>query len=130
MTCSPDNKKQTARAPAQAFTKSQRVLSSLRFGEILRRGTCVADGVLVLCALPTQPDHPPRLGVTIPKKTGSAVIRNRWKRLIRESFRTQQDQFPAGFDFIVRPKKGAEPSWQEIQRSIPRLARRATQRRR
>ncbi len=110
------------------FCKSQRILNSRQFGQILRRGTCVADGILVLAASATQRDQPPRLGVTIPKKTGSAVVRNHWKRLIRESFRTQQHALPQGFDFIVRPKKGAQPNWREIQRSIPRLAQRAVRR--
>ena len=112
--------------PARTFCKSQRILGSTQFGQVLRRGTCVADGVLVLCALASQRDQPPRLGVTIPKKVGSAVVRNHWKRLIRESFRTQQHELPEGYDFVVRPKKGAQPSWDEIRTSIPRLARRAT----
>ena len=111
---------------AKPFHKSQRVLRSIRFGEVLRRGNCVADGVLVLCALVSDGDRSPRLGVTIPKKAGSAVVRNRWKRLIRESFRTQQHELPRGYDFVVRPKKGAQPDWKEIQNSIPKLARRAT----
>ncbi len=92
----------------------------------MRRGTYAADGVLVLCAMASETDQPARLGVTIPKKTGPAVVRNRWKRLIRESFRTQQHELPAGYDFVVRPKKGAQANWDEIQASIPRLARRAT----
>ena len=111
---------------ARPFRKCQRVLRSIRFGQVLRRGTCVADGVLVLCALVSESDQTPRLGVTIPKKTGSAVVRNHWKRLIRESFRTQQHELPSGYDFVVRPKKGAQPNWQEIRKSIPALARRAT----
>ena len=112
---------------ARTFRKSQRVLRSIQFGHVLRRGNCVADGVLVLCALASESGQPPRLGVTIPKKTGSAVLRNRWKRLIRESFRIQQHELPDGYDFVVRPKKGAQANWQEILESIPRLARRATQ---
>ena len=113
------------------FPKVQRVLRSGDFTRVLRKGTCVADGTLVLYALPaeelaTRPNtDASRLGVTIPKKTGNAVVRNRWKRLIRESFRTQLDQVPTGFDFIVRPKKGAEPVWAEIQKSIPRLTQKA-----
>lgn len=101
------------------------------FTRTLRQGSCAADGTLVLFALPTpgagiKPDVGiARLGVTIPKKMGSAVVRNRWKRLIRESFRTQQDQIPSGYDYVVRPKKGAQPDWIEIRSSIPRLAQKA-----
>jgi ribonuclease P protein component len=110
------------------FGKSQRVVSSRQFAEILGAGTYVADDVLVLAARVSNHAGPSRLGVTIPKKAGPAVLRNRWKRLIRESFRTQQHHLPHGFDFVVRPKKDAIPSWRAIERSIPRLARRAAQR--
>lgn len=104
------------------FGKHQRVAKPATFTLALKRGSCAADGVLVLFAIRTQSDHPARLGVTIPKKTGNAVVRNRWKRLIRESFRLQQHQLPAGHDFVVRPKKDAKPTWPEIKKSIPKLA--------
>jgi ribonuclease P protein component len=112
-----------------SFGKSRRVVSSRQFAKILRSGTFFADDVLVLCARVSESvSGPSRLGITIPKKAGCAVLRNRWKRLIRESFRTQQHNLPRGFDFVVRPKKDAIPRWQAIERSIPRLARRAAQR--
>ena len=112
------------------FRKLQRVVRSDDFTRALRQGQCAADGTLVLFALAVPEAEVPKLGVTIPKKAGNAVVRNRWKRLIRESFRTQQDQIPAGYHYVVRPKKGAQPDWDEIRKSVPRLANKAVKRKR
>ncbi len=94
----------------------------------LHHGACAADGTLVLFAFKTSPDQAAKLGVTIPKRTGNAVVRNHWKRLIRESFRTQQTEIPTGYDYVVRPKKGADANWSAIQKSIPKLAKKAVAR--
>lgn len=110
------------------FRKHQRVVRRDDMTRALRQGSCAADGILVLFALQTSPDQPAKLGVTIPKKTGNAVMRNRWKRLIRESFRLQQAEFPAGYDFVIRPKKGATPDWISIKKSIPKLISKAVAR--
>lgn len=115
----------------QSFPKQRRLVKGDQFTIVMRRGKCAADGCLVLFALPRQSDDTnssPRLGVTIPKKAGNAVVRNRWKRWIRESFRTQQSKLPAGMDFVVRPKKGAIGSWAAIEKSLPKLARKAAAR--
>lgn len=116
-----------------SFPKSKRVLSGQSFTVVLRKGGCAADDCLVVFAkardVPRESSTPSaRLGVTIPKKTGNAVVRNRWKRWIRESFRTQQDSVPEGYDYVVRPKKGASGSWESIERSFPKLARKAVRR--
>lgn len=116
----------------QTFQKANRIASGQTITQVLRRGGCAADDCLVVFALPNQATgltiqfH--RLGVTIPKKTGNAVNRNRWKRLIREAYRTQKADLPSDFQYVVRPKKGATPSWQKIQRSLPKLARKAAKR--
>lgn len=107
------------------FRKWRRVVRSEDFTRALREGQCAADATLVLYAIAAPDSQSSKLGVTIPKKAGNAVVRNRWKRLIRESFRTQQDQIPGGYHFVIRPKKGAEPNWSEIKKSVPRLAKKA-----
>ena len=105
------------------------------FTTVIRNGSVAADGVLVVFVLEATDsrggsDAKPRLGVTIPKKVGNAVCRNGWKRWIRESFRLSQHELPRGYDIVVRPKKGASPSWTAIESALPRLVRKAVQRRR
>lgn len=107
------------------FGKAQRVVHRSDFARAIQHGACAADGTLVLFAYATSPEFAARLGVTIPKKTGNAVIRNRWKRLIREAFRTQPERFRGGYDYVVRPRRGARPDWEMVRRSLPRLAARA-----
>jgi ribonuclease P protein component len=48
-----------------------------------------------------------RLGITVGKHVGSAVKRNRVKRLIREFFRLNKAKFPASTDIVVVAKEGA-----------------------
>jgi len=49
-----------------------------------------------------------RLGITVSKRVGKAVKRNRIKRLLREFFRLNKQIFPKGFDVIFVANKGAE----------------------
>ncbi len=47
-----------------------------------------------------------RLGISVQKKTGKAVQRNRIKRIIRESFRLNREQFPEGCDVVLTVRPG------------------------
>jgi ribonuclease P protein component len=53
-----------------------------------------------------QHDHN-RLGITITKKIGNAVTRNRLKRVIREFYRHYKHRLPQGFDVVIIARSGA-----------------------
>ena len=59
--------------------------------------------VIVMCVK----DGPTRLGLTVSRKVGSAVRRNRVKRLVREFFRTRYESLPRQSDISIIAKKGA-----------------------
>ena len=90
----------------QAFGKSLRLLSSSDFQSVFDGATArISHQHFLILARTNKLDHP-RLGLVIAKKhIRLAVARNRIKRLIRESFR-QQQQSLAGIDVIVLARKG------------------------
>ncbi|MEM7155706.1 MAG: ribonuclease P protein component [Myxococcota bacterium] len=49
----------------------------------------------------------PRLGVTVTRKVGKAVTRNRIKRLVREAFRRERTRLPTGIDMVWVAKRDA-----------------------
>jgi ribonuclease P protein component len=110
--------------PDHTFPKSRRVTKPREFDAVFKAGGVVSDHMLVLHLLPNQQGET-RLGISISKRVGSAPLRNRWKRLIREAYRLNQSVLPVGFDFVARPRKGAQPDFEQIQRSFIKLAARA-----
>jgi ribonuclease P protein component len=83
-----------------SFGKEKRLVSSKQFKAVLARNLRVSNAMLTLYMAENECGYP-RLGVSIGRTCGNAVVRNRWKRLLREAFRQNQNKIPAGFDYLV-----------------------------
>lgn len=64
-----------------------------------------------------------RLGLSVSRKVGGAVARNRWKRLLREAFRLSRRELPPGVDLVIVPRQGVEPELAPLLAALPDLAR-------
>lgn len=77
--------------------------SSLKLNHIFRKlysSDGQANGLLVLYARPNRTGSN-RVGVTVSKKLGKAVVRNRVRRRLREVYRLNEDKFLSGWDIVV-----------------------------
>jgi ribonuclease P protein component len=89
----------------ERFPGAARVRRRPEYLAIQNRGRRVVGPHLLLFALPAAVPVPAsgggRLGVTVSKKVGNAVLRNRVKRWIRDCFRRRRPEFPPGLDLVV-----------------------------
>jgi len=83
-----------------SFPKKKRLASNRQFKAVLDHGRRAGDGLLTLYLAPNQCGYP-RLGVSVGKSCGNAVVRNRLKRLLREAFRQSQDRIPPDHDYVL-----------------------------
>ncbi len=94
--------------PRGARRKRRRLSRSGEFERVYREGRSHAGRHLILYAFPrSSGSEGPRLGISVGRRVGGAVERNRVKRMLRESFWACAGPLPESHDFVVVARPGA-----------------------
>ena len=117
-----------ARTRRRRQARRGRLSRSADFDRVYREGRSRANRYLVLYVFPRVDETgEPRLGVSVGRKVGGAVERNRVKRLLREAFAAVSPELPPGHDVVLVARPGAgglarEEGAAGIERALRELA--------
>jgi ribonuclease P protein component len=89
------------------FPKDLRIRRRSEYLEIQDKGVKVHGRGFLGLLVRRPDDRAARLGITTTRRLGTAVVRNRTRRLVREAFRRGLMALPAGLDMVIVAKKPA-----------------------
>jgi ribonuclease P protein component len=92
------------------------------FRRTYERRRSASDGWLIVYVCENGLSYA-RLGLSVSRKVGPAVHRNRLRRLYREAFRLTRHELPTGLDLVLIPRRPDVPTLEDLKRSLPRLVR-------
>ncbi|MEO8052207.1 MAG: ribonuclease P protein component [Acidobacteriota bacterium] len=109
---------------ALKFPHASRILRTAEFRAVYDNGIRLSGPLFAAFCL-ARPDPTrvtARLGLTVPRAIGGAVVRNRIKRRIREAFRLQRAEIGPQWDIVVNPRRAAlGATFPEIQRALGKV---------
>ena len=109
------------------FPRPRRLSGEKQFASVFAKRVSAANRLIVVYAAPNGLKYS-RLGLSVGRKFGTAVRRNRIKRLLREAFRLEFPQLPLGFDLVCVPRAEAAGTLKGLRRSLIDAATRAAAR--
>ena len=104
-----------------SFSRSERILKSENYTSVRLSGTSSYTKHFRVLYKPNDLGIT-RLGITVSKRIGNAVKRNRIKRVLRELFRLNKSRFPEGYDIVIVARKDASHlSYQTVSEECLRV---------
>lgn len=101
---------------------SESLKKNTDFQNVYRNGKSYANRFLVMYVKENGTDRN-RLGISVSKKVGNSIVRHRLTRLIRESYRLNEERFPCGRDIVVIARTGARGrTCREIESALLHLS--------
>ncbi|TWT59864.1 ribonuclease P protein component [Rubinisphaera italica] len=110
-----------------SFPAECRIRSGSDFDRVYAEKQRAGDDMLLIFGMANQLGIS-RIGLSVSKKHGNAVQRNRRKRLLREAFRLSRKQIPIGFDFVLIPRVIDTPTLKGYRSSLIRLTKKIARR--
>jgi len=105
----------------ESFPKELRLRSRADFRQVYERRCSVGDSMVRLVGRLNELDHS-RIGLSVSREVGVAVVRNRWTRLLREASRLSRERLPIGLDFIAIPRTDVKPQLKGVVKSLDDLS--------
>ena len=100
---------------SEKFPKTNRILKRGLYRRVYDEGRKFQARYFTAFVLPNSGPQP-RIGITVTRKIGNSVQRNRARRLVREVFRKNKWLVPSGVDIVINVKKAlAEASYADIE---------------
>lgn len=106
------------------FPKSARILRTSDFRKAYNQGSRIAGPYFAAFCLrvPRGEKEGPRLGFTVPRTFGKAVMRNRVKRRLREAIRVRLHEVAPQWDIVINPRRAAlQAPVEALRREVDRL---------
>ncbi|AQY52393.1 ribonuclease P [Listeria weihenstephanensis FSL R9-0317] len=99
--------------------KAYRIKKDDEFQRVFKKGKSFANRQFVVYIFKREDLAHFRIGLSVSKKIGNAVVRNHIKRRIRQSFHELNEQIVQGYDYIIIARKpAANMDFHEIKKSL------------
>ena len=106
-----------------SMKKSESLKKNRDFQNVYRTGVSFANRLLVMYVKENKTETN-RIGISVSKKVGNSGIRHHLTRLVRESYRLQEDMFNSGLDIVVVVRVAAKKAkYREIESALLHLGR-------